>query len=80
MTPSLGAFPDGRQYIGKGIVPDIIVYQTIESIRSGRDAVLERAIRYLTSNDLIMRLGPEKGGHDKGAPILIPVFALFAKV
>jgi C-terminal processing protease CtpA/Prc len=39
-------WPDGRQLQRTGLHPDIEVAPTIEGIRSGRDEVLERAVRY----------------------------------
>ncbi|NIM58418.1 MAG: hypothetical protein GTO16_05675 [Candidatus Aminicenantes bacterium] len=44
-----GMFPDGKEYIGKGITPDIEVYPTVEAIRSGKDRILETALDYLRS-------------------------------
>lgn len=40
-------YPDGRQFVGVGIQPDILVRPTVADFRSGRDAVLERALEYL---------------------------------
>jgi C-terminal processing protease CtpA/Prc len=37
-------YPDGREFVGYGITPDIIVQQTSEIIRSEKDVVLNRAI------------------------------------
>jgi hypothetical protein len=43
----LGVFyPDHRQTQRIGIVPDVVVYPTIEGIRTGRDEVLEAALNY----------------------------------
>jgi C-terminal processing protease CtpA/Prc len=42
-------YPDGREYVGAGILPDIVVSPNVEDIRSGRDPVLDRAIAYLTT-------------------------------
>jgi C-terminal processing protease CtpA/Prc len=39
--------PDGSEFIGKGIEPDILVEPTIEDVATGRDPVLERAIAEL---------------------------------
>ena len=39
---------DGTEFIGTGIQPDIFVEQTAEDIRMGRDAVLERALEFLS--------------------------------
>jgi len=37
-------FPDGSEFEGVGIKPDVEVHPTIESLKSGRDVVLEEAI------------------------------------
>ncbi|MDQ3280416.1 MAG: S41 family peptidase [Acidobacteriota bacterium] len=37
-------YPDGREFIGVGVQPDIAVPLTIADVRSGRDAVLEKAL------------------------------------
>jgi C-terminal processing protease CtpA/Prc len=42
-------FPDGREWVGKGIFPDISVQSSLVDIRSGKDAVLEKALDYLHS-------------------------------
>ncbi|UCC73924.1 MAG: peptidase S41 [Gemmatimonadota bacterium] len=42
-------YPDGRDYVGVGIQPDVPVDVTLEDIRVGRDAVLERAVRLLST-------------------------------
>jgi C-terminal processing protease CtpA/Prc len=41
---------DGRQLQRVGLKPDVPVEPTIAGIRSGKDEVLERAVRYLTNN------------------------------
>ena len=38
---------DGSEFQRKGIIPDIEVYPTLESIKSGKDEILEAAIKYL---------------------------------
>ncbi|MBQ8813645.1 MAG: hypothetical protein IJZ85_04030 [Lachnospiraceae bacterium] len=38
---------DGTEFIGVGIVPDILMENRIEDVRAGRDRVLETAIGYL---------------------------------
>jgi hypothetical protein len=38
------SFPDGTTFVGTGIIPDIEVPLTIEDVRAGRDAALERAL------------------------------------
>lgn len=48
----LGAYyPDGRETQRIGIVPDILVKPTIEGIKNGKDEVLERALKYIKTND-----------------------------
>ena len=37
------AFPDGREFVGVGVPPDIEVRLTVDALRAGRDPVLERA-------------------------------------
>lgn len=39
--------PDGREFAGKGIVPDILVEDTLDDVLSGRDAVLDKALEIL---------------------------------
>ncbi len=36
-------YPDGRDFVGPGVLPDVRVEATVEDIASGRDVVLERA-------------------------------------
>ena len=38
--------PDGTEFIGTGIIPDIIVEESEEMI-DGKDVVLDRALKYL---------------------------------
>lgn len=40
---------DGRDFVGTGMLPDIPVSQTVDSLRSGRDAVLEKALLALAA-------------------------------
>ncbi len=40
-------YPDGKEFVGLGVNPDILVPLTVDDIRSGRDAALETAIAYL---------------------------------
>lgn len=37
-------YPDGRTYIGQGIIPDVIVKRSINGIAQGKDEVLEKAL------------------------------------
>jgi len=40
-------YPDGREFVGYGILPDIEVRKSLVDYMEGRDPVLERAIEYL---------------------------------
>lgn len=40
-------FPDGREFVGIGALPQIEVKQTVAGLRAGRDPVLERALAEL---------------------------------
>ena len=40
-------YPNGKQFVGIGIVPDVEVLETIQNIRDKRDAVLEKAVEYI---------------------------------
>ena len=40
-------YPDGREFVGVGIIPDIEVHPTVEDITSDRDVVLEKGIKVL---------------------------------
>jgi len=42
-----GLYPDGEEFIGIGIKPDILVTQTIDDFRAGYDRILETAVGYL---------------------------------
>jgi len=39
--------PDGRDFVGTGIAPDVPASQTVQAARAGRDLVLERALAAL---------------------------------
>lgn len=40
-------YPDGREFIGRGVQPDVFIEQTINDFRKDRDPVLEAAIAHL---------------------------------
>jgi carboxyl-terminal processing protease len=40
-------YPDGREFVGRGIEPGVVVHPTLAGIRAGRDEVLERAVEVL---------------------------------
>jgi C-terminal processing protease CtpA/Prc len=42
-------FPDGREFVGRGIEPDVVVHPTQKDIYDGRDPVLEEAVRRISS-------------------------------
>lgn len=41
------SYADGRAFVGVGVLPQHIVKQTVESVRAGRDEVLEAALATL---------------------------------
>ena len=41
------AFPDGVEFVGRGIVPEVSVSVTVRDVLAGRDAALEKAREYL---------------------------------
>lgn len=40
-------YPDGREFVGIGVIPDVEIHPTQKSIATGRDIVLEKAIDVL---------------------------------
>lgn len=40
-------YPDGREFVGVGVIPDVEISPTPEDIAKGRDAVLEKGIEVL---------------------------------
>ncbi|PYO90382.1 MAG: hypothetical protein DMD66_02880 [Gemmatimonadetes bacterium] len=48
LTVSRDAFPDGKEFVGTGIAPDIPVDVRVEDVLAGRDAALDRARAYLS--------------------------------
>ncbi len=41
------SYPDGREFVGRGIEPDVEVRPTPQDIRAGRDVVLEKAMEVI---------------------------------
>lgn len=41
------SYPDGKEFVGGGIKPDILISRIVKDVLSGRDTVLEAAIDYL---------------------------------
>ncbi|MFN2121210.1 MAG: S41 family peptidase, partial [Anaerolineales bacterium] len=58
-------YPDGRQFVGRGIEPDVPVHPTVAGIRANRDEVLERAVYVLKHwneyKSLAAYKGPQQG-------------------
>ena len=42
-------FPDGAEWVGKGIDPDILVHPSLADVQAGKDTVLDRALAFLRS-------------------------------
>jgi carboxyl-terminal processing protease len=40
-------YPNGKEFVGVGIIPEIEINETIESIQNGKDIVLEKSIEIL---------------------------------
>lgn len=40
-------YPDGREFVGYGVQPDIAVSKSLQDFMEGRDPVLQKAIKYL---------------------------------
>lgn len=47
ITSKADRMPDGTEFVGVGVQPDIEAQQTIDAYRSGRDPVLEKAVEVL---------------------------------
>jgi len=41
------SYPDGREFVGVGVIPDVEIYPTPQDIADGRDLVLEKGIEVL---------------------------------
>jgi C-terminal processing protease CtpA/Prc len=48
ITSKHDTMPDGTEFVGVGVEPDIEVWQTIEAFRTGKDLVLDRALAALS--------------------------------
>jgi C-terminal processing protease CtpA/Prc len=42
-------YPDGREFVGVGIIPDVEVHPTPSDIITGRDVILEKGLEVLRS-------------------------------
>ena len=47
ITSKHDTMPDGTEFVGVGVAPDIEVHQTVDGFRSGQDPVLDRALAEL---------------------------------
>ena len=47
VTSKRDAYPDGTDFVGTGVLPDVPVEPTVEGLRAGRDPVLEAAVEAL---------------------------------
>ena len=47
VTVTRHAFPDGTEFVGTGIAPELSAPETVADLQAGRDAALERALEYL---------------------------------
>jgi len=44
------SYPDGKEFVGVGVQPDMVARQSIAELRAGRDAVLQAALRELKAS------------------------------
>lgn len=49
------SYPDGSDFVGVGVLPDIVANRTIADVRDGKDSVLEQAVAALRSNPKVGR-------------------------
>jgi carboxyl-terminal processing protease len=42
-------YPDGKEFVGRGVQPQAVVHPTVSDVRAGRDTALEAALRELRS-------------------------------
>lgn len=45
-------YPDGKEFVGIGVIPDIEINETIESIQKSKDIVLEKAVEIINKKPL----------------------------
>jgi C-terminal processing protease CtpA/Prc len=46
-------YPDGSEFVGSGIAPDVAVVPTVQDVRAHRDPVVERAAELLLTRDAV---------------------------
>jgi C-terminal processing protease CtpA/Prc len=51
------SYPDGRDYVGVGVQPDVYVEPTVDDYRAGRDAILDSAVRFLRAQKQVSSAG-----------------------
>jgi len=44
-------YPDGREFVGVGVQPQVLVHPTIADFRASRDTVLEAALQFVTRQE-----------------------------
>ncbi|MCC3158464.1 hypothetical protein LJ737_14535 [Hymenobacter sp. 15J16-1T3B] len=44
------AYPDGQEFVGVGVQPQVLVHPTVQDVRRGRDTVLEAALKQLKTS------------------------------
>jgi len=44
------SYPDGKEFVGVGVQPDIVVHQTVADLRAARDSVLQAALKELKAS------------------------------
>jgi C-terminal processing protease CtpA/Prc len=42
-------YPDGRDFVGIGVQPDVLVEPSLQDVLSDNDVILQRALSHLTS-------------------------------
>ena len=47
VTSKRDAYPDGRDFVGTGVLPDVTVTPTVADVRAGEDGILEAAVASL---------------------------------
>lgn len=45
-------YPDGTEFVGRGIVPDVTVRPTLDDVRAGRDPVMEAGVGAVAREDV----------------------------
>lgn len=48
-------YADGTDFVGVGVIPDVLVAPTVQSLISGKDVVLEKAVAVLSTSRSIIK-------------------------